>query len=156
MSRVIPFRALRPGKQFADQVAAPPYDVLNVEEARRLVRANPLSFLRVEKSESDLPDAAGGDDRRIYERAKENLETLIRKGILFREEREAFYLYRQQRGDHVQTGIVAGVSLAEYETGKIKRHELTRADKERERTSHIDTVGAQTGPVFLTYRGREE
>ena len=156
MSRVIPFRALRPRKQFAAQVAAPPYDFRSVEEARRLIRSNPLSFLRVEKSESDLSDAAGVDDRRIYERAKENLEALIRKGILFREERESFYLYRQRRGDHVQTGIVAGVSLAEYETGKIKRHELTRAEKERERTSHIDTAGAQTGPVFMTYRGREE
>jgi len=156
MSLVVPFRALRPAKQFAAQVAAPPYDVLNVQEARRLIRANPLSFLRVEKSESDLSDAAGPDDRRIYERAKENLETLIRQGVLLREEREAFYLYRQRKGDHVQTGIVACVSLAEYETGKIKRHELTRADKERERTNHIDTAGAQTGPVFLTCRGREE
>jgi len=155
MSRVIPFRALRPGKSYVHQVAAPPYDVMNVAEAQRLVRDKPLSFLHVEKSEIDFPDATGVDDRRIYARAKENLETLIRKGILFSEETEAFYLYRQRKGDHLQTGIVAGVSVAEYEAGQIRRHELTRADKERERTRHIETVGAQTGPIFLTYRGRE-
>ena len=155
MSRVIPFRALRPGKPGVRQVAAPPYDVLNVAEARQQVRDNPLSFLHVEKSEIDLPDAASVEDRRIYARAKENLEGMIRRGILFQEESAAFYLYRQQMGEHVQTGIVACVSIAEYETGRILRHELTRADKERERTLHIDTVGAQTGPVFLTYRKRE-
>ncbi|OGP85034.1 MAG: hypothetical protein A2V87_09075, partial [Deltaproteobacteria bacterium RBG_16_58_17] len=155
MSRVIPFRALRPEKSYVHQVAAPPYDVLNVAEAQRLVRDKPLSFLHVEKSEIDFPAAACVDDRRIYERAKENLEMLIRKGILFSEETEAFYLYRQRKGDHLQTGIVAGVSIAEYEAGQIRRHELTRADKERERTCHIETVGAQTGPIFLTYRGRE-
>ena len=84
-----------------------------------------------------------------------NLEGMIGKGILRREDSPAFYLYRQRIGEHLQTGIVAGVSIAEYEAGRIRRHELTRADKERERTCHIDTVGAQTGPIFLTYRGRE-
>ena len=153
MSRVVPFRALRPGKPVVRQVAAPPYDVLNVAEAREQVRRNPLSFLHVEKSEIDLPDAAGVEDRRIYERAKENLEALIHQGNLAREESAAFYFYRQQMGNHIQTGIAACVSLAEYESGRIRRHEFTRADKERERTLHIDTVGAQTGPVLLTYRG---
>ena len=155
MSRVVPFQALRPGKPFVGRVAALPYDVLNVAEARQQVRENPLSFLHVEKSEIDLPDAAGVEDRRIYARAKENLERIIRQGNLFQEESAAFYLYRQQMGERVQTGIVACVSIAEYETGRIKRHEFTRADKERERTLHIDTVGAQTGPVFLAYRRRE-
>ena len=156
MSRVVPFRALRPGKPFVRQVAAPPYDVLNVAEARQQVRDNPLSFLHVEKSEIDLPDAAGVEDRRIYARAKENLEGMIRQGILVQEESAVFYLYRQQMGERVQTGIVACAGIAEYETGRILRHEFTREDKERERTLHIDTVGAQTGPVFLTYRGRVE
>jgi uncharacterized protein (DUF1015 family) len=156
MSRIVPFRALRPGKPFVRQVAAPPYDVLNVAEARQQVRDNPLSFLHVEKSEIDLPDAAGVEDRRIYAQAKENLEGMIRQGILFQEESAVFYLYRQQMGERVQTGIVACAAIAEYETGRILRHEFTREDKERERTLHIDTVGAQTGPVFMTYRGREE
>jgi len=93
MSKVVPFRALRPGKPAVRQVAAPPYDVLNVAEAREMVRHNPLSFLHVEKSEIDLPDAAGVEDRRIYERAKENLEALIHQGILAQEESVAFSLY---------------------------------------------------------------
>jgi uncharacterized protein (DUF1015 family) len=155
MSLVVPFRALRPGKSYVHEVAAPPYDVLNVAEARQVVAANPLSFLRVEKSEVDIPDAAGVDDCRIYDRAKANLEELVRRGILRREPTPAFYLYRLRMGDRTQAGIVACVSIAEYEAGRIKRHELTRPDKERERMYNIDTVGAQTGAVFLTYRGRE-
>ncbi len=155
MSLVVPFRALRPGKPYVHEVAAPPYDVLNVAEARQVVAANPLSFLRVEKSEVDVPDAAGVDDCRIYERAKANLEEMVLRGILLREPTPAFYLYRLRMGDRTQTGIVACVSIAEYEAGRIRRHELTRPDKERERAYNIDTVGAQTGPVFLTYRGRE-
>jgi uncharacterized protein (DUF1015 family) len=137
------------------QVAALPYDVLNVAEARMQVRENPLSFLRVEKSEIDLPDAAGVEDRRIYAKAKENLEGMVRQGIFFQDKTAAFYLYRQKMGEHIQTGIVACVSIAEYETGRICRHEFTRKDKEKERTLHIDMVGAQTGPVFLTYRRQE-
>lgn len=155
MSLVVPFRALRPVASFASQVAAPPYDVMNCEEAKRFVSGNPLSFLHVEKSEIDVPDAGEADDQRIYNRAKANLEGMIGQGILRREEAPAFYLYRQRVGERCQTGIVAGVSIAEYEAGRIKRHELTRADKELERTRHINTVGAQTGPVLLTYRSRE-
>jgi uncharacterized protein (DUF1015 family) len=156
MSLVVPFRALRPALPYADRVAARPYDVLNVDEARLLVRGNPYSFLHVEKSEIDVPDAAGVEDPRIYARAKANLEALIRDGILRQEDVPAFYLYRQRMGERTQTGLVACVGVAEYETGRIRRHEFTRQDKERERTLHIDAVGAHTGPVFLTYRGREE
>jgi len=155
MSLVVPLRALRPAKPFAGQVAAPPYDVLSCDEAKRFVLGNPLSFLHVEKSEIDVPDAEEGDDPRIFEKARVNLLELVDKGILRRDESPRFYLYRQKIGERCQIGIVAGVSIAEYEAGRIKRHELTRADKERERTRHIDSVGAQTGPVFLTYRGRE-
>ena len=155
MSLVVPFRALRPVQPFVRQVAAPPYDVMNRTEAQQFVRGNPLSFLHVEKSEIDVPDAADVDDRRIYDRARLNLKGMIGKGILRREDGPAFYLYRQRLGEHLQTGIAAGVSIAEYEAGRIRRHELTRDDKERERTCHIDTVGAQTGPIMLTYRGQE-
>jgi uncharacterized protein (DUF1015 family) len=129
---------------------------VNVAEAQDLVRGNPLSFLHVEKAEIDVPTVNGVEDRRVYERAKENLAALMRQGILVAEKTDVFHLYRQRMGKHVQTGLVACVALAEYETGRIKRHEFTREDKECERTLHIDTVGAQTGPVFLTYRGREE
>jgi uncharacterized protein (DUF1015 family) len=156
MSRVVPFCALRPGKSFVRQVAAPPYDVLNVAEGRQKVRDNPLSFLHVEKSEIDLPGATGVDDLRIYARAKENLEGMIRQGVLFQEESGVFYLYRQQMGERVQTGIVACTSIAEYETGRILRHEFTRNDKERERTLHIDTVGADgTGFYDIPRTGRD-
>ncbi|MEW6335201.1 MAG: DUF1015 family protein [Thermodesulfobacteriota bacterium] len=155
MSLVVPLRALRPAKPHVRRVAAPPYDVMSREEAQQFVRGNPLSFLHVEKSEIDVPDAAGVDDQRIYDRARGNLQEMVRGGILRRDDGPAFYLYRQQSRGHRQTGIVAGVSIAEYEAGLIRRHEWTRDDKERERTRHIDTVGAQTGPVFLTYRGAE-
>ena len=155
MSLVFPFKALRPAKSFASQVAAPPYDVMSFEEAKKYVHEKPLSFLHVEKSEIDISDAEGVDDPRIYERAKANLQGLIGKGVLQRDKTPAFYLYRQRLGNRLQTGIVACVSIAEYEAGRIRRHELTRADKERERTRHIDTVGAQTGLIFLTYRGRD-
>ena len=151
---MVPFRALRPGKPVVHQVAAPPYDVLNVAEARELVRHNPLSFLHVEKSEIDLPDAAGVDDRRIYERAKENLEALGSiRGSLSQEESAAFYLYRQQMGNHIQTGIAACVSLAEYESGRIRRHEFTRPDKGAGEDASHRYGRAQTGPVLLAYRG---
>ena len=156
MSVVVPLQTLRPARAFAGRVAAPPYDVLSVDEARRLVRENPLSFLRVEKSEVDVADAGGVEDQRIYTRARANLADLVRQGVMVRAADAAFYLYRQQLGEQVQTGIVAGVSVGEYEAGRIRRHELTRADKERERTLHIDAVGAQTGPVFLAYRERRE
>jgi uncharacterized protein (DUF1015 family) len=155
MSLVFPFKALRPAKPFVRQIAAPPYDVMSCKEAQSFVGANPLSFLHVEKSEIDVPDATGVDDQRIYDRARSNLMVMIDKGVFRRDDSPAFYLYRQRLGGHVQTGIVAGVSIAEYESGRIRRHELTRDDKERERTSHIDTVGAQTGPVMLVYRGRD-
>ncbi|MHB8772123.1 MAG: DUF1015 domain-containing protein [Syntrophales bacterium] len=154
MSLVIPFRALRPVKSAVQAVAAPPYDVLSAAEARLLAAANPLSFLHVEKSEIDVPDATGVEDRRIYERAKANLDELVHRKILRREAAPAFYLYRLRMGGHVQSGIVACASVAEYDSGLIRRHELTRPDKERERMYNIDTVGAQTGLVFLTYRGR--
>jgi uncharacterized protein (DUF1015 family) len=155
MSLVVPFRALRPRKPYVNEVAAPPYDILNVAEARRLVAANPLSFLRVEKSEIDVPDPKGVEDCRVYDRARANLEELIRREILVREMAPAFYLYRLRMGDRLQTGIVACVSIDDYEAGRIRRHELTRPDKERERAYNIDIVGAQTGLVFLTYRGRD-
>jgi len=155
MSIVIPFKALRPGRSFVKDVASLPYDVLNRDEARALASGNPVSFLRVEKSEIDVnpPDDV---PEKIFEKARENLDNLVRQGVMFQEESPCFYIYRQRMGAHEQTGIVGCASVSEYESGQIKKHELTRADKELERTSHVDTVNAQTGPVFLTYRATEE
>ncbi|MGZ3634570.1 MAG: DUF1015 domain-containing protein [Syntrophales bacterium] len=155
MSVVIPFRALRPHRQFVKAVASYPYDVVSVEEAREIVKDNPLNFLHVEKSEIDLKSSAGGNDASVYEIAKSNLEKLIEGNVLFQEKKNCFYIYRQKAGSHAQYGIVAAVSLAEYESGAIKKHELTKADKELDRIRHVMAVDAQTGPVFVTYKAQD-
>jgi len=155
MARITPFRALRPYRQHAQAVAAPPYDVVNVEEARILVGDNPLSFLHVEKSEIDLPGYPHVEEQAIFQTAKKNLLKLKDDKILFQDPAPCFYVYSQQLGGHRQYGIVTAASVREYETGLIKKHEHTRADKELERINHVDTVSAQTGPVFITYRKSE-
>ena len=155
MALVIPFRAVRPQKKYAGEVASFPYDVLDREEGRAIVRDNPRNFLRVEKSEIDVPDEIRDDDPRVFARARENLRNFIGEGILFQEEKPCFYVYRQKAAGREQYGLVGCVSVAEYEAGLIKKHELTRVDKENERVNHIETAGAQTGLVFLLYRSRE-
>jgi len=154
MSAIVPLQALRPRPQFVGDVAALPYDVLSTKEAQEIARTHPRSFLRVEKSESDLPPDIPAHDPRIYDRAHANLEELMQEGILFQDQRPSFYIYAQGMSGHKQYGLVAGISVAEYETGKIKKHELTRADKELDRIRHVDKVNAHTGPVFVTYRAR--
>jgi uncharacterized protein (DUF1015 family) len=155
MARVIPFRAVRPQKKYAGEVASFPYDVLDREEGRAIVRDNPRNFLRVEKSEIDVPDEIRDDDPRVFARARENLRNFIGEGVLFQEDKPCFYVYRQKAAGREQYGLVGCVSTAEYEAGLIKKHELTRVDKENERVNHIETAGAQTGLVFLLYRSRE-
>jgi uncharacterized protein (DUF1015 family) len=155
MARVIPFRAVRPQRKYAGEVASFPYDVLDREEGRAIVRNNPRNFLRVEKSEIDVPDEIRDDDPRVFARARDNLRNFIGEGILFQEEKPCFYVYRQKAAGREQYGLVGCVSTAEYEAGLIKKHELTRVDKENERVNHIETAGAQTGLVFLLYRSRE-
>lgn len=155
MSTILPFKALRPQKQFIKAVASYPYDVLSNEEAREIVKDNPMSFLHVEKSEIDLPPDADTNDEGAHEIAKSNLKKLNSDGVLFQEKTPCFYIYRQKIGSHEQNGIVAVVSLAEYESNHIKKHELTKADKELDRTRHVLTVNAHTGPVFITYRAQD-
>jgi uncharacterized protein (DUF1015 family) len=155
MALVIPFRALRPQKKYAVEVASFPYDVLDRSEGRAIIRDNPRNFLRVEKSEIDLPDEIRDDDPRVFAKARENLRKFMNEGILGQEDNPSFYVYRQKTADREQYGLVGCVSVAEYEAGLIKKHELTRLDKENERVNHIDTAGAQTGLVFLLYRSRE-
>jgi len=154
MALVLPFRALRPRREYAAQVAALPYDVMTREEGKKAVEGKPLSFLRVEKSEIDVPDATSPDDVIIYETAKRNLARLRDEGILQQDSSPCYYIYRQQMGAQVQTGIVGVMSALEYDEGKIKKHELTRQDKEDDRTRHVDYVNAQTGPVFISYPAR--
>jgi len=151
-----PFRALRPVAEKAAQVASPPYDVVNTEEARSLAQANPHSFLHVSRPEIDLPEGTNIYSDDVYQRAAENFQRLIESCPLKMDDAPALYLYRQVMDEHTQTGVVAGCSIDEYDNNLILKHEKTRPDKEDDRTRHILATRAQTGPVFLTYRGREE
>jgi len=154
MSVIEPFKALRPKREYAKDVASCAYDVVNYEEARSIAQKNSKSFLHVVKSEIDLPNITDSYDPIVYNTARDRLASMINQGIFMQDQTPKLYIYRQQMGSHVQDGVVALVDTREYEAGTIRRHELTRADKEMDRTRHIDTVGAQTGPVFLTYKSR--
>jgi uncharacterized protein (DUF1015 family) len=152
MALVVPLRVLRPREAFVSAVASPPYDVLSRDEAVKMASGNPLSFLHVEKSEIDLPSGIDMTDDRVFQTARDNLQRLMDQCVLIQEEVPRFYIYSQQMNDYVQYGITAGISVAEYEAGRIKKHEQTRPDKETERTRHIAAVHAQTGLVFVIYR----
>jgi len=152
MSTIRPFRALRPTPESVDRVAAVPYDVVNTDEARALASDNPLSFLHVSRAEIGLPGTTDPYSEVVYSTAAKNFHTLRQSAPLIVEDTEAFYFYRLKMGSHVQTGLVAGYSVDEYDSDLIKKHERTRKEKEDDRTRHITTLKAQTGPVFLTYR----
>ncbi len=151
MATVRPFKGFRPLPQYAAQVAAKPYDVLNSDEARNEVEGHPLSFLHVGKPEIDLPPGTNLYDPAVYEKGKENLQKLITDGILKDDAKPCFYLYAQTMGHHSQFGIIGCVSVEEYLNNTIKKHELTRQDKEDDRTRHVKVTNAHTGPIFLTY-----
>ncbi|MFZ3056089.1 MAG: DUF1015 family protein [Smithella sp.] len=155
MALVLPFKAVRPQQKFVSQVAALPYDVMTREEGQKAVWGNALSFMHVEKSEIDVPDNTKSNDDLIYQTAKRNFTQMVEKGVLIQDKSPCFYIYRQKMGPQVQTGIVGLMSASEYDAGKIKKHELTRKDKEEDRIRHVDTVNAQTGPVFISYRERK-
>ncbi len=154
MAILKPFPALRPDPAKAAQICAPPYDVLNTEEARAMADGNPLSFLRVSKPEIELAADVDPYSKAVYEHGAANLRRLIGGGSLIQDEKPCYYLYRLVMGEHSQLGLVAAASCAEYDTGVIKKHELTRPDKEDDRMRHINILGSQTGPVFLTYRAQ--
>ncbi len=160
MSDIRPFRGLRPVADKAREVASPPYDVLDSDEARELAAGNPLSFLHVVKPEIDLPPKTDLYDDAVYAKGAENLARLRKEGVLVRDERPCLYVYEQRmrigEREHVQAGVLCGASVEEYEKGLIKKHELTRAAKEADRTRHVETLAANTGPVFLTYRAVDE
>ena len=151
MATLYPFRALRPSPESAPAVSSVPYDVVSTEEARQIVAGNPLSFLRVTRSEVDLPPEVDPYSAAVYARAKGNLEALREKAPLVLDEAPSLYFYRLRMGSHVQTGIAGCFSVDEYEGDIIRKHERTRRDKEDDRTRHIVELRAQTGVVFLTY-----
>ncbi len=152
MANVRPFAALRPKSSLASRICELPYDVMSSEEARTLASGNPLSFLHVSKPEIDLPPGTDLYSAEVYAKGRENFDRLAREGALVQDSQPCFYLYRQVMGTHNQIGVVASASCQEYLDGIIKKHELTRVDKEDDRVHHIETLGSQTGPVFLTYR----
>ena len=156
MATLKPFAALRPKPELASQICELPYDVMSSDEARAMAAGNPLSFLHVSKPEIDLPPATDIYSPAVYAQGRENLTKLISQGALKTDEKPNFYLYRQIMGQHAQVGLVAAASCAEYLENIIKKHELTRVDKEDDRVRHIETLNSQTGPVFLTYRAVAE
>ncbi|MFW5799837.1 MAG: DUF1015 domain-containing protein [Spirochaetota bacterium] len=152
MITIKPFRGLRPKKELAEKVASPPYDVINSEEARKLAEGDKYTFLHVVKPEIDLDKDISLYDDRVYNKGKENLDNMIKEGILFQDDKPCFYIYRQKMKEHTQYGLVAGASVEDYDADRIKKHEYTRKKKEEDRTKHIETLNANTGPVFLTYK----
>ncbi|HWQ93354.1 MAG TPA: DUF1015 family protein [Clostridia bacterium] len=151
MATIKPFAALRPDPQLAAKICELPYDVMSSEEAGAIASGNPLSFLHVSKPEIDLPPGTDLYSPSVYARGKENFQALIARKALRQDARPCFYFYRQITGAHSQTGLVAVASCQEYLHGIIKKHELTRIDKEDDRVRHIESLNSQTGPVFLVY-----
>lgn len=152
MAVVKPFRGLRPLPELAAQLSSLPYDVLDTDEASRIARQNQNSFLRVTKAEIDLPGGTDPHSAAVYGQARWNLADFVARGLLRQDRKPCYYVYRQRWGEHEQIGLAAAFSLDEYENNAIRKHELTRPDKEQDRLEHILATGAQTGPVFLTYR----
>jgi uncharacterized protein (DUF1015 family) len=151
MADVRPFRALRPRDDLAERVIAPPYDVLTEAEARGIAQ-DPHSFVRVTRSEVDLPEGSDPHSDEAYQQAKANLTAFVEQGWLQRDEQPTYYLYGQTMGEHRQVGVLAACSVEEYDQGLIAKHEYTRPDKEDDRTHHMDVLDHQVGLVFLTYR----
>ena len=152
MAVVRPFKAIRPAEALADKVAALPYDVMNSQEARDMTAGNPHSFLHVDKAEIDLDPAIDLYDTRVYEKARDNLNQMIADGVFQQEDKPCLYIYRQEMDGREQIGIVGCTSIDDYRNNIIRKHELTRADKEQDRINHVDYCDANTGPIFLTYR----
>ena len=147
-----PIYGIIPGPDKAQEVVAPPYDVIDSDEARELAKGKPYSFLHISKAEIDLPPGTDIYSEEVYKKAQENFKKMMDDGILVREEKPVFYVYRMKMGKHTQTGIVVGASVVDYDNGRIRKHELTRPVKEDDRVKQILYVGAQTGPALIAYK----
>jgi uncharacterized protein (DUF1015 family) len=154
MAKISPFAALRPKPQYAEEVATLPYDVVSVVEARAY-RDQPHHFFHVTRSEIDLAEGTDVHSRAVYERAKENLDCMVRDGVMRQDDEPCYYIYELTMNGRAQTGLICASSINDYFTGVIKKHEFTRPEKEKDRTDHIRTTRAQTGIVFLAYRDHE-
>ncbi len=155
MAIVRPFKGLRPVPDKAALVASPPYDVLSTDEARAMAQNNPLSFLRVNKAELEFDEGADPYGEEVYKRGKKNLMRLWDEGVMIRDKKNCFYIYRLTMNERAQTGLVALASVDEYDQGKIKKHEHTRPEKVNDRANHIAYLEAQVGPVLTTYKYNE-
>lgn len=152
MAKVRPFRAIRPIREAAHEIAALPYDVMNAEEAREMAEGREYSFLHISRSEIDLAEHTNPYDESVYVKARENLKKFIADGVMFADDKPSFYIYRQTMVGRTQTGIVGCAAVDDYLNNVIKKHELTRVEKEQDRINHFDICDANTEPVFLTYR----
>ena len=152
MAKILPFKGFLPPASLAELVSSPPYDTLSSDEARSRTKNNHKSFLRVIKPEVDFKIGTEPSGRRLHEHAATNLRNYISNGNLLEDKDQYLYIYQISMGAHVQTGIIAAVSVEEYDSGLIKKHEYTRPEKEDDRTMHIQVTKANTGPVFLTFR----
>ncbi len=155
MSIIRPFKGYRPTQELCSKVAALPYDVMTSDEAREMVKDNPYSFLHIDKAEIDLPKDTDHYSDVVYQKAKDNLWNMVKGGIYIQDKKPVLYIYQLTMNGKSQTGLVACTSIDEYIENKIKKHELTRADKEEDRIRHVDTCNANTGPIFLTYKNKE-
>jgi uncharacterized protein (DUF1015 family) len=156
MAIIRPFNGIRPIKELADKIAALPYDVMDSDEAREMVKSNPYSFLHVDKAEIDLPNDIDPYDDRVYDKAKENLDNMIKNRFYIEDEKPNYYIYRQIMKGRSQVGLVGCASIDDYTNNIIKKHELTREDKEIDRINHVYKCEAHTGPIFLTYRENKD
>ncbi|MBO4678851.1 MAG: DUF1015 domain-containing protein [Lachnospiraceae bacterium] len=156
MALIKPFQAVRPAQGLEREIAALPYDVYNRSEAKVVVSANPKTFLKIDRAETTLSDDVDTYDERVYRQARHLYEEMLNNGEFVKEDKPCYYLYEETMNGRAQTGLVCAASVRDYETGVIKKHENTRADKEIDRINHVDTVDAQTGPIFLAYRNKEE
>ncbi|MCR5098385.1 MAG: DUF1015 domain-containing protein [Lachnospiraceae bacterium] len=156
MATIKPFKAIRPAREYADQIAALPYDVYNRAEACREVKHKPHSFLRIDRAETNYDDSVDTYEDIVYQRAHDMLWQWVDEGYFIREDAPCYYIYELTMDGRSQTGIVACASIDDYEQGIIKKHENTRAEKERDRIRHVDECNAQTGPIFLAYRNRQD
>jgi uncharacterized protein (DUF1015 family) len=147
-----PFSGLRPAPGRSGEVIAPPYDVVSTEEARARAAGRPWSFLHVSRPEIDLPEGVDPHDRAVYRKGADTFHAMRSQGVLVQDPTPCYYVYRLTMGTHAQTGLVATAAVSAYDAGRVRRHELTRPDKEDDRVRHIESLEAQTGPAFLTYR----
>lgn len=156
MAKIHPFSAVRPKKGLESRIAALPYDVYNRKEAKEVVAKEPMSFLKIDRAETQFDDETDIYDKKVYQKAHDMLWEMIERGEFIREEKDCYYIYELIMNERSQSGIVAKASVDDYISEVIKKHENTRADKELDRINHVDICNAQTGPIFLAYRAQEK